>query len=131
MRVPMKWELSNDMFDKYLERRLDEIKRVLGVKAKEYVRNSDRLHNFNVGAIINGTSPFNALAGMLLKHEVSIKDIIQDAHNCKEISVAMIEEKLGDGINYLILLEAMLKNQVDKGDGICIYDYDLEEELDD
>ena len=56
-------------------------------------------------------SPETALIGMWTKHVVSIMDICDNIEN-KVPPVEIIEEKIGDAINYLILLEAMLKDRV-------------------
>lgn len=47
----------------------------------------------------------------MTKHLVSIKDIVADN---KPVNPAVVSEKIGDIINYLILLEAMLNQQGEK-----------------
>lgn len=49
-----------------------------------------------------------ALWGMWKKHIVSIIDMVQDIENGVIPSPDMVEEKLGDNINYTLLFEAML-----------------------
>jgi len=97
-------------FDAVVERRCDLIKSVLVNKAKEYASDVDRLHNFKVAAKLgrDETSPEQALWGMLRKHIVSVIDIIEDTAKGKYPPAAMRDEKIGDCINYLILLEALL-----------------------
>lgn len=92
-------------FDSLLDRRLDKIREVLKTKAGEYANSSDRLHNFKAAAAIQRTSPEQALLGMLTKHLVSVIDIVQSRTSLKR---DFLDEKLGDCINYLILLEAIL-----------------------
>ena len=58
------------------------------------------------------TTPEKALVGMWTKHIISILDIV-DGLDKKLVPVEMIEEKIGDAVNYLILLEAMLKDRWD------------------
>jgi len=101
---PMK-EGNLDQFNTVCNKRLDKIKSVLQAKGKEYVSGSDRYHNFNVAARVLGTSREEALLGMAVKHYVSILDIIEQPGR---FSDEMIDEKIGDMINYLILLEGML-----------------------
>ena len=64
-----------------------------------------------------GQSPEKALVGMLAKHLVSILDIV-DAIPKQIPTPALVEEKIGDAVNYLILLEALLKERI--GSGILI-----------
>jgi len=97
-------------FDAVVERRCDLIKSVLVNKAKEYASDVDRLHNFKVAAKLgrDEMTPEQALWGMLRKHIVSVIDIIEDTAKGKYPSAAMRDEKVGDSVNYLILLEALL-----------------------
>lgn len=99
--------MTHDEFDKLLNRRIDLIKKVLSSKAKEYATD-DRLHNFKRAAKIAECSPAQALKGMLLKHLVSVFDLIDENAIDEIISANMVDEKIGDSINYLILLEALL-----------------------
>jgi len=106
--------MTPEKFEEVLNDRLSKIKTVLSSKAKEYSSNSNRLHNFDVAARMDSTTPEKALKGMLLKHEVSVRDLIEwagsiDSH---KITVALIDEKIGDVINYYILLEAMLLRRI-------------------
>lgn len=49
---------------------------------------------------------------MLVKHWVSIEDVVIDERlSSAPPDHAMIDEKIGDAINYLILLEAVLKER--------------------
>jgi hypothetical protein len=89
-------------FDKLVERRVELIKSVLKSKAVEYAY-GDRLSNFNRAADTLGTTKEKALVGMWIKHIISILDIVDSGATPTK---AMIEEKIGDAINYLILLEA-------------------------
>ena len=93
-------------FNDVLKYRIDKIKEVLAHKAKEYAK-EDRLHNFKQAGKIANMTPELALKGFLMKHLVSIFDMIDEVETV-EISRAMWEEKIGDSINYLILLEALV-----------------------
>lgn len=95
--------------------RTDAIKKTLFAKNREYGRNDDAFHNFNVAARILNTTPEKALLGMMSKHLVSVLDIIELAETAPEkITSAFIDEKIGDSINYLILLEGMLKKRLEE-----------------
>jgi hypothetical protein len=79
-------------------------------KAGEYAT-SDRLHNFKVAGAVQGTSPLSALAGMMAKHTVSIYDLVGKSEYGTEIPIEMWDEKIGDHINYLILMRALLEEE--------------------
>jgi len=99
-----------EQFDQVCKERLIEIKTVLMEKEKEYAKNDDRYHNFNIAARILGTTPEKALRGIMMKHLVSVFDIIEAP---SKTTHDIIDEKVGDLINYLILLEGMLKKRLD------------------
>jgi len=92
-------------FENILEVRIDKIRETLKSKAKEYAT-EDRLHNFKIAARICDTTAEQALWGMASKHLVSIIDMVSDSKD-RIPSHAMVDEKIGDMINYLILLEAV------------------------
>ena len=98
-------------FDKVVENRIDQIKKVLAAKAQEYSSDNDRFHNFKVAARIKNCTPEQALHGMMLKHEVSIIDLIlnPESPNLRE---DIVNEKIGDMIDYLILLEGLFLERI-------------------
>ena len=102
--------MDKETFDKIIENRIEEIQSTLIKKGKEYASNADRLYNFKRAAEIGRTTPEKALQGMRLKHSVSVLDLIEGR---LPLTKELIEEKLGDEINYLILLEAVLKEKLD------------------
>jgi hypothetical protein len=98
-------------FDAVVERRLELIKAILLKKRAEYApEGGDRLHNFNRAAAMLQCSPESALIGMWTKHIVSLLDICDKVEH-ETPSIELIEEKVGDAVNYLVLLEAMLKDR--------------------
>lgn len=104
--------MNTEKFDKIVEKRLESIKNTLLVKAKEYAKgDEDRLHNFNRGAQITGQSREKVLQGFMLKHLVSVFDMIDDPSKATEY---MINEKIGDLITYCVLLEASFKDRLNK-----------------
>jgi hypothetical protein len=109
--------MNKETFDKILDSRLKKTKSVLESKRTEYATGKhDRLHNFNRAASMLGCSKENALIGMLSKHLVSVLDMVDNLDGCSipwVPSVEFVEEKIGDSINYLILLEAMIKERLE------------------
>jgi len=94
-------------FNELLNARIKKITETLGQKALQYESKVDRLHNFKVAAQLSNSTPEKALWGMAMKHLVSVTDLIsgQLENNRKNI-----DEKIGDMINYLILLEALFED---------------------
>ncbi len=83
---------------------------VLTAKAAEYATD-DRLHNFKAAASLERITPVEALGGMMVKHTVSIYDLIHDYGTGKAIPLELWAEKLTDSINYLYLLWALLNEK--------------------
>jgi len=103
------WEVSDGMnsadFNNYLEQQLQTSRNVLTAKAKEYAT-ADRLHNFKVAAALQGMTPIQALAGMMAKHTVSVYDMCWSG---EEYSIELWQEKITDSINYLLLLNGLVR----------------------
>jgi hypothetical protein len=104
--------MTEEEFNALVDRRLDLIREVLITKGKEYRRNNDPLHNFNVASRINNTTREKALWGFALKHYVSFLDMLDDIEKNKLPKKEYVEEKIGDLINYLILCEASIKDRM-------------------
>ena len=97
-------------FNKIIEERIKKCCDILIKKANEYAT-EDRLHNFKIAAKLQNCTPITALAGMMCKHTVSVYDLIRDNEKGKNIPEALWEEKIGDSINYLLLLTALLHDK--------------------
>jgi hypothetical protein len=106
--------MNQSEFDVILERRLSITRELLAAKGKEYkeVGKRDRLHNFNRGADMEKTTREKYLRSLWLKHLVLLFDIIDDWQE-EKVTTDIIDEKIGDSVSYLILLEAMLKEDID------------------
>lgn len=102
--------MTHQDFDLLLESRIRKTKSVLTLKAGEYAT-QDRLHNFKRSGQIRNRTPEEALIGMWTKHVTSVFDIVEGIAAGKLASVAMVDEKIGDTINYLILLEALISER--------------------
>jgi len=100
-------------FDRLVETRIGKCKSVLLSKNKEYSSETDRLHNFVRAGAARGRDPVTALDGMMLKHLVSVWDMIDkmefDSRYVPEKE--SIAEKIGDCINYLLLLEGLIEDR--------------------
>lgn len=100
--------MDSKTFDIEVERLLGRIKEVLLSKGEEYAT-EDRLHNFKAAAHIQKETPRQALVGMMAKHTVSIYDM---GKSTKNFSRAQWDEKIIDHLNYLILLSAVVTEEV-------------------
>lgn len=107
-------------FDIVLMQRIEKIKATLGIKAQEYATDDDKLHNFRQAVEI-GRGPRDARPSMalvcwrdVLKHLTSILTMVLNPEWGGEKRAAMIDEKIGDAINYMILLEAIFREEMQK-----------------
>ena len=105
--------MTSEKFNQILEETLSKCKSTLGVKANEYAT-SDRLHNFKVAAELQACTPMTALAGMMAKYTVSVYDLIDRVEHGVEVPLELWDEKIGDHINYLILLSAMVREDFEE-----------------
>lgn len=105
--------MNTKRFDEIIERRIQRCRDVLYVKANEYAT-EDRLHNFKVAAELQHCTPITALAGMMAKHTVSVYDLIQRQEQGLAVPIEMWDEKIGDHINYLLLLSALVQEKEDE-----------------
>ena len=93
---------------------IKNIQIVLQDKAKEYATDKSRFHNFEVAGRKLNITPEKALLGMMVKHVVSIDDMVDWIDQCpNKLTIDLINEKIGDNINYLILLKGMLISRVE------------------
>lgn len=98
--------MNNQAFNTVIKDQLGYCESLLITKGEEYDNDTnDRLHSFKTAAQLQGITPKQALAGMLAKHTISIFDMCQDK---KHFTADKWEEKITDHINYLLLLKAMV-----------------------
>ncbi len=97
--------MKTSEFNKILNARCKKMKSMLTTKADEYASSTDRLHNFKAAARMLDATPEVALEGMAMKHAVSVQDMVEHPDI---ITSELIDEKIGDCINYLVLLEALM-----------------------
>ncbi len=101
--------MNQDQFNELTEKLLNACKDALGMKAGEYAREGDRLHNFYAAARKRNKHPLDSLLSMQVKHRVSIDDICDDIINHKKFPTdEMMLEKFKDDINYNLLAFALI-----------------------
>ena len=102
--------MTVEEFNKGVEDELHRIEKVLVKKQQEYNLDVDRLSVFKTGAAMSGDSPEKVLYGFLLKHLISLRDMIIATDRGEKFSEDLWHEKLTDIHNYLILLIELLKD---------------------
>ena len=96
--------MIQEEFDKLVNRRLIECKKTLTTKTGVYASKKDRLHNFKLGAKVVRQTPGQYALALATKHFVAIADKLVD----KEVmDPAFVTERVGDVINYMLLIEAL------------------------
>lgn len=104
--------MDQDRFNEVVENRCRDIKMILAVKAKEYAR-GDRLHNFKRAAGFMKTAPEATCFAFAMKHFTSIADMVDDIVFERLPTIELAREKIGDAVNYLILLEALIEERLE------------------
>ena len=99
--------MNTTTFERLFEEQVNRSRSVLVSKAKEYAT-EDRLHNFKVAAALEGQTQEQALAGMMAKHTVSVYDM---AESGLAYPIELWQEKITDHINYLFLLNAIVREE--------------------
>lgn len=91
---------------------LTQAEETLTRKGREYAENAstenhvDRLEHFKKAAVLQGVTTAQAAFGMLAKHLVSVADMVASRET---YDLATWDEKIGDSINYLLILRAIVQ----------------------
>lgn len=110
--------MHEQRFNDELDSLIDRVRMLLSIKGAEYSSNTNRFHQFDQAAALSGLNRRQALAGMMVKHVVSVFDLINsDPDAYLEIPIERWDEKIIDNINYLILLRIMLAEEYDTTKG--------------
>lgn len=99
--------MNTPEFNKVVESQLDRIRNVLVKKAAEYNLDEDRLSVFKHAAALSDETPEQALYGFMLKHIISVTDMVNSE---KIYTEELWNEKITDICNYLILLQGLLRD---------------------
>lgn len=102
--------MNDEKFQKVLHDTFSKVEGVLNAKADEYSDDFDRLYNFKKSAHMKSESPQEALAGMMIKHTVSIYDLLLGGTTPP---IEVWDEKIIDHINYLILARAVVLEKLE------------------
>ncbi|MBP6566055.1 MAG: hypothetical protein KA270_02745 [Saprospiraceae bacterium] len=111
---PYKKSMSEARFDQIVDEVCEQIKNTLQVKAKEYRRNNNVFHNFDMGSQRSGLIREKVIDGFMLKHEVSISDMTNDLEKDILPTKSVLDEKFGDNIIYLIIKKASIIDKIER-----------------
>lgn len=98
---------SEDAYEIAVRDQIEHCWRLLFSKRKEYAT-ADPFHNFRRAADLQGITKEQALIGMMDKHVISVHDMVNEAAEGADFSADKWQEKIGDNINYLLILWAMV-----------------------
>ena len=99
-------------FNEIIHEQIERCTSTMCKKADEYAT-EDRLHNFKVAAGLQDCLPTTALGGMMAKHTVSVYDMIRGLEEGKSYPIELWNEKITDSINYLLLLAAAVREDIE------------------
>ncbi len=104
--------MNNEEFLKIVDNQIEQCKSTLKLKGDIYsdqsIQGSDRLIQFKKIAAIQRTDQVTALAGCMVKHTTLLYDLIG---NWRSVSKEQWKETIGDHMNYLFLLMAILTEE--------------------
>lgn len=106
--------MTEERFDEIVDVFLNSIRETLIVKGKEYRRNNNPFHNFDIGSQRSGLIREKVLDGFLLKHEISIADITNDLEKGVLPKIYTLDEKFGDNVIYLIIKMASIIDKIEQ-----------------
>lgn len=98
--------MKRNEFQEVVARQLSRISSILGLKTKEYATDQDQLKNIRDAAKLRNVSMEEAVAGMMVKHTVSIYAMIASGGT---YPLTVWNEKITDHIIWLILLLAVIE----------------------
>ena len=121
LRNKRKRTMTMNDFEKVTQEQIDRCLAVLLKKSKEYSTKTDKLHNFQLAAGLQGCSEKEALYGMWAKHLVSLSDMCRSDST---YDLALWEEKITDTINYALLLYGLVREEQNEKSKCVSSDYD-------
>lgn len=113
--------MNSEQFKILFETIVSRSRSVMIDKAKEYANDNDRFYNFNNAKNFTlAKTNVGAAWEFLCKHLQSVKDIVSeiDAGNWSRITEKLLDEKFADCFNYFILIEGMIREELDRKAGI-------------
>ena len=95
-------------FENTIANTIHELQELLLVKGREYRRDNNPYHNFEIGATIEQKTREDILQGFLLKHLISVKDMRNDLKHGIFPTEEKVNEKYNDILIYFMIEKAMM-----------------------
>jgi hypothetical protein len=112
-------------FDQLVRERQEKTLKTLTAKAFEYAPGpDDRLIQFKKIAAFRNTCSEDVLGGFIVKHVSALFDYIDMLTAGEEVPAEWWEEKIGDIVNYLHLLDALLVERRGKTESSAAFLFD-------
>ena len=86
--------MNSKRFYYLVDKETERIKDILISKGEEYSTLDNKLHNFDKAGRMSNQSREKALMGMLLKHQVSVDDIVNKLDEGKLPTLDLLSEKI-------------------------------------
>lgn len=103
--------MDAETFNQIFEYQMGKVESTLSEKGNEYdLEFGDRLRSFRSAANLQRVSMKQALAGMMVKHTVSIYGMCASE---EEFELEKWDEKITDHINYLFMLAAVVRDDLE------------------
>ena len=103
--------MTHEKFNILVEDVLQQCKKVMCAKSKDYSETDDKLANAKLQARIDCITPIEAFRGNDLKHRASIIQGLDDIQKGKIRSKKWWYEKFIDHINYQLLIIALIEEE--------------------
>jgi len=105
--------MDQKTFNSFANSLLSQAAKIRNAKMEEYEATVDRLANFRKASCMTGEKIPKIIAGMMVKHTVSIYDMVEGEFNQFNTDppypLELWREKLIDQINYLLLLYGAIR----------------------
>lgn len=105
--------LKEQEFEKRVNDTLKKLKLLLITKGKEYRRENNPFHNFERGSLMTNETREKVLKGFMLKHIISVDDMVDDLDKKILPQEAQVEEKFNDILVYYLIQKCMILDRLD------------------
>ena len=106
--------MKNDEFNRIMQKRIDQVTSTMTTKSAEYTR-TDRLENLKKIASLCQMTTEKATFTLVAKHIVALNEFIEDLDRGTVQPADRWDEKIGDVIAYMLLLDAAVAERLKRG----------------